>query len=230
MKILAIIQARMGSNRLPGKVMKELNGHPMIYNTLTRLKQSKYIDQIILATSTKEIDTPLAQYVESIGFEVFRGDEANVLERYKLASDKYEGDIILRITGDCPLIDPIIVDNIITKYLSSHYDYIRLDVPNSFVRGFDVEIFSKEALEKTYNIVCVQNELTREDFQPYREHVTYYIYHHLDEFKVGLLEGDDYSKEKAKLNINLSVDTLEDFNRAKERIHLERYRDIIETL
>ena len=209
MKVLAIVQARMGSNRLPGKVMRELSGHPMIYYTLTKLKKSRYIDQVILATSDKPADTPLAEFARSIGFEVFRGDEDNVLERYKLASDKYQGDIIIRVTGDCPLIDPIIVDHAITKFLIYDYDYIRLDVPNTFIRGFDVEVFSKEALDKTYDIVCVQNDVEREDFKPFREHVTYYIYNHLEDFNVGSLEG----KEALDNSINLSVNTLEDFEK-----------------
>lgn len=230
MKILAIVQARMGSSRLPSKVMRQLDGHPMIYQTLTRLRESRYIDQVILATSTKEADTPLSEYAVSIGFEVFRGDEDNVLERYKLAVDKYQGDIVIRVTGDCPLIDPVLVDHAITKYMVYDYDYIRLDVPNTFVRGFDVEVFSKAALDKTYDIVCVQNDKTREDFKPFREHVTYYIYNHLDEFKVGSLIGEGDLVEKAKLEINLSVDTLEDFKRVEERIHIQGYRKIIETL
>lgn len=222
MKVLAIVQARMGSNRLPGKVMRELSGHPMIYYTLTKLKKSRYIDQVILATSDKPADTPLAEFARSIGFEVFRGDEDNVLERYKLASDKYQGDIIIRVTGDCPLIDPIIVDHAITKFLIYDYDYIRLDVPNTFIRGFDVEVFSKEALDKTYDIVCVQNDVEREDFKPFREHVTYYIYNHLEDFNVGSLEG----KEALDTSINLSVDTLEDFERVKPLVDLPGYKQI----
>ncbi len=222
MKVLAIVQARMGSNRLPGKVMRELNGHPMIYYTLTKLKKSRYIDQVILATSDKSTDTPLAEFARSIGFEVFRGDEDNVLERYKLASDKYQGDIIIRVTGDCPLIDPIIVDHAITKFLMYDYDYIRLDVPNTFIRGFDAEVFSKEALDKTYDIVCVQNDVEREDYKPFREHVTYYIYNHLEDFNVGSLQG----QEVLDTSINLSVDTLEDFERVKPLVDFPGYKQI----
>lgn len=222
MKVLAIVQARMGSNRLPGKVMKPIGGHPMIYYTLTRLKRSRYIDQIVLATSDKKADTPLAEFGQSLGFNVFRGDEDNVLERYKKAKDLYQGDIIVRVTGDCPLIDPVIVDHTITQFMMEDYDYIRLDVPNTFIRGFDVEVFSKEALDKTYNIVCVQNDLDREDYKPFREHVTYYIYKHLDEFNVGCMKG----KDEALSSINLSVDTLEDFNRVKKLVHLPSYKEI----
>lgn len=211
MKTLAIVQARMGSQRLPGKVMKELLGHPMIYYTLTQLKQSKYIDEVILATSTKTADTPLVEYVKTLGFEVFRGDEENVLERYKLVNDKYEGDVIVRVTGDCPLINPIIADHAITKFLMYDYDYVRLDVPQTFTRGFDTEVFSKQALDRVYEIACVQY---REDltYKPYREHVTYYMYMHQDEFNIGYVQGEgNYKKD-----INLSVDTMEDFQRVQD--------------
>lgn len=222
MKVLAIVQARMGSNRLPGKVMREIDGHPMIYYTLTRLKRSRYIDQIVLATSNKEADTPLAEFTTSLGFHVFRGDEDNVLERYKQAADLYQGDIIIRVTGDCPLIDPVIVDCAITQFMTEDYDFIRLDVPNTFIRGFDVEVFSKETLDKTYEIVCVKNDPGREDYKPYREHVTYYMYTHPDEFNAGVVKG----KDEVTASVNLSVDTLEDFNRVKSLVHLSGYKEI----
>lgn len=207
-KILCIVQARMGSSRLPGKVMKLLNGKPMITYTLEALKRSKYINQVILATSNKKQDDELANYVESLGIEVFRGDEDNVLKRYKLASDKYKGDIIVRVTGDCPLINPIICDNVITHYLMYDYDYVRLDVPNSFQRGFDTEVFSKEVLDKVDKIV---EENEDSNSKMYKEHVTYYIYSNEKNFKIGIVSGkEDFYKNK---HINLSVDTKEDFDR-----------------
>lgn len=215
MKILCIVQARMGSNRLPGKVLKDIDGHPMIYYTLTRLIKSKYIDEIVLATSNKEIDDPLEEYtVKELKMDVFRGNENNVLERYKLCCDKYKGDIIIRITGDCPLIDPCIVDNVITKFLLSNYDYVRLDVPDTFFRGFDVEVFSRETLEKVFNIVSNDKTLSENEYKSYIEHVTYYIYNHSREFKIGYVRNDKLIKEKT----NYSVDTEEDFERVKKII------------
>ncbi|MBN1044490.1 3-deoxy-manno-octulosonate cytidylyltransferase [Clostridium botulinum] len=214
MKILCIVQARMGSERLPGKVMKEINGQPIISHTLNSLKKSKYIDEIVLATSTLNINNPLEEYVKNIDFKVFRGDEDNVLERYKLASDKYSGDIIIRVTGDCPLINPIIVDHVVTKFLMYDYDYVRLDVPNTFQRGFDVEVFSKEALDKVYSLVCSEENIHKSEFQPFREHVTYYIYNHQDEFNVGYVKGEGkYFEDR---DVNLSVDTEADFWQVKK--------------
>ncbi|WP_459478709.1 cytidylyltransferase domain-containing protein [Clostridium saccharoperbutylacetonicum] len=212
MKILCIVQARMGSERLPGKVMKEINEKPMISYTLNSLKKSKYIDEIVLATSTLELNNPLAEYVKNINFNVFRGeDEDNVLERYKLVADKYAGDVIIRVTGDCPLINPIIVDHVVTKFLMYDYDYVRLDVPDTFQRGFDVEVFSKEALNKVYDKVCSKENINNKDYAPFREHVTFYIYNHQDEFKVGYVKGEDKYFENRE--VNLSVDTWEDFDR-----------------
>ncbi|MGG7153324.1 cytidylyltransferase domain-containing protein [Clostridium neonatale] len=216
MKIICIVQARMGSERLPGKVMKEIDGQPMISYTLNSLKECRYIDEVILATSILKINDKLAEYAESIGFEVFRGSEDNVLERYKQVADKYEGDIIIRVTGDCPLINHIIVDNVITKFLMYDYDYVRLDVPDTFQRGFDTEVFSKRALDKVYSIACSEENINKEDYQMFREHVTYYIYNHRDEFKVGYVKGE--GKYFENRDINLSVDMPEDFERVKNII------------
>lgn len=215
MKVLCIVQARMGSERLPGKVMKEINGKPMISYTLNSLKKSKYIDEIVLATSTQEINDPLVEYVEKANFNVFRGkNEDNVLERYKLASDKYNGDVIIRVTGDCPLINPVIVDHVVTKFLMYDYDYVRLDVPDTFQRGFDVEVFSKEALDRVYDKVCSEDNINNSEYALFREHVTFYIYNHQDEFKVGYVKGEGkYFENK---DINMSVDTEEDFKRVEE--------------
>lgn len=216
MKVICIVQARMGSERLPGKVMREIEGKPMISYTLNSLKKARYVDEVILATSTLEINDKLAEYAEGIGFEVFRGCEDNVLERFKQVADKYNGDVIIRVTGDCPLINSIIVDNVVTKFLMYDYDYVRLDVPDTFQRGFDVEVFSKEALNKVYAIACSKENINKEEYQPFREHVTYYIYNHQDEFKVGYVKGE--GKYFENRNINLSVDRIEDFERVKDII------------
>lgn len=196
--VTCIVQARTGSTRLPGKVLKEVLGMPMILATLKRLQKSKYIDQLILATSNKPQDEPLYNTVKSAGFEAFRGDENNVLLRYVQCIEKYGGDTVIRVTGDCPLIDPQIVDHVITKHGMYHYDYIRLDVPNTFIRGFDVEVFSREALMKTYSLAKDEK---------YTEHVTYYMYSHRDEFSVGIVEGEEIYRR----NYRLCVDTPEDF-------------------
>lgn len=210
MKIISIVQARVGSERLPGKVILPIINKPMILYTLDRLNKSKYIDKIILATSDKESEKPLIDIVKSNGYEVFKGDENNVLKRYKDASDKFNGDIIVRITGDCPMIDATIVDNAITYFQMNNYDYVRLDVPNTFVRGFDVEVFSKCALDKA-------DEFAKELYD--REHVTPFIYNHNNEFKTGCIVGDDFFNKSYRL----CVDTMEDFQLVT-KIY-ERFKD-----
>lgn len=200
MKVICIVQARMGSERLPGKVIKPISGKPMILYTLERLKGCSYIDEVILATSDKSTEKPLVEIVENAGFNVFRGNETDVLKRYAAACKKYKGDVVLRVTGDCPLIDKTIVDNAVSKFLMYDYDYVRLDVPDSFIRGFDVEVFSKEALERVY-------KLTQNSEECYREHVTLYMYRHPEQFKIGYVKGDKfYAKD-----YRLCVDTAEDF-------------------
>lgn len=207
MKILCIVQARIGSERLPGKVIREISGKPMILYTLDRLEKSKYINKLILATSLENREKPLVDIAIKSGFQVFRGDEANVLKRYKDASDKYSGDIIIRVTGDCPLIDPVIVDNVITYFKMNNYDYVRLDVPNSFIRGFDVEIFTKDALDRVYNTVFNMKSDEQTDTDMCKEHVTYYMYRHPKEFKIGYVHGSDFYNK----DYRLCVDTMEDF-------------------
>ena len=201
-KVLCIIQARMGSERLPGKVMKELGNKPMIEHTLCRVAGSDRVDQVVLATSDKESENVMVDYLTENGWCVFRGDENNVLKRYVDCEEAYKGDIIIRVTGDCPFIDSDIIDNVITYFLINDYDYVRLDVPDTFIRGFDIEIFTREAMLRVYEITK-----SIEGDSPYKEHVTYYMYKHPEEFKIGYVKGSElYSKD-----YRLCVDTPEDF-------------------
>lgn len=196
--IICIVQARTGSSRLPGKVLKGILGYPMVLLTLKRLEKSKKIDKLILATSDKPEDDLLYETVKAGGYEVFRGDEDNVLKRYRDCVIEYGGDIIVRVTGDCPLIAPDIVDSVISHYQMNDYDYVRLDVPDTFIRGFDTEVFSWEALEKTYNQASEDRDF---------EHVTAYMYHHPELFSIGKVQGESLFNK----DYRLCVDTAEDF-------------------
>ena len=203
MKILCIVQARMGSERLPGKVMRPILGKPMIAYTLERLKKSRYIDEVVLATSVKDTENEMVEYLDSQNYQVFRGSEDYVLERYVDAVKQFGGDIVMRITGDCPLIDPVMVDQIITYYLANDFDYVGVDTMNgNYIRGFDVEIFTREALMKAY-----EDTKEIEGISPEKEHVTYYIYQHAELFKIDQLKASDYYRK----NYRLCVDTPEDF-------------------
>ena len=202
MKVLCIVQARMGSERLPKKVIRPILDQAMIIYTLNRLKKAKYIDEIVLATTVEITDEPLVNIVKKEGYKVFRGDENNVLKRFVDTYKKYGGDIIIRVTGDCPLIDPIIVDNVIAYFMANNYDYVRLDVPETFIRGFDVEVFSAKTLLKVWEKVSSLDNSHR-----YKEHVTLYIYENPDKFKIGFVRGNEFYNK----DYRLSVDTLEDF-------------------
>lgn len=196
--VTCIIQARMSSTRLEGKVLKEICGYPMICLELERLKKSKYIDKVVVATTVLKEDDVLYETLTQKGYDVYRGCSENVLKRYVDCVNEIGGDTIVRIIGDCPAIDPIIVDNVITNFNMYDYDYVKLDVPQTFIRGFDVEVFSKEALLRTFSLASEVK---------HKEDVTNYIYDNKDKFLVGEVKGTELYEK----NYRLCVDEAEDF-------------------
>ncbi|MBT5470351.1 MAG: NTP transferase domain-containing protein, partial [Nitrospina sp.] len=139
MKTIAILQARMNSTRFPNKVMRTICDTPMIGLLLKRLSNAKLIDQIVLATSEDPCNDPLERYVAGLGYPVFRGSEDDVLDRYYQAAKKFKADSVVRISGDCPLIDPTIVDEVLTKFQNSHVDYASNVTPPTYPDGLDIE-------------------------------------------------------------------------------------------
>ncbi|QWD37519.1 aminotransferase class III-fold pyridoxal phosphate-dependent enzyme [Polynucleobacter paneuropaeus] len=166
MKVVAIIQARMGSTRLPNKVMKLIGGKPMIEILLSRLSKSTEIDQIIVATSVDPRNKPLIDHVEKLGYQCFVGSESDVLDRYFQAAKASDADIVVRVTGDCPVIDPGLVDECIQKFRRLKVDYLSNTMPPTYPDGLDTEIFSFSVLE-----AAAQKAMKSFD----REHVTPYI-------------------------------------------------------
>ena len=166
MRTLAIVQARMGSTRLPNKVMLPINGVPLIELLLHRLALAKRIDHIIVATSTSHGDKPLAAHVRGLGHEVFEGSENNVLERFYQAAKAHEPEIVVRITGDCPLVDPELVDAMIAYFATPKVDYLSNGNPPTFPDGLDAEVFTFSSLQQ-----AVRNTVTSDE----REHVTPFI-------------------------------------------------------
>ena len=211
MKTVAIIQARMGSTRFPNKVMRAICGIPMIGLLLERLKNSKFVDQIVLATSEDSRDDPLAKYVCELGYSVHRGSENDVLDRYYHAAKKAEADSVVRITGDCPLIDPKIIDEVIDYHISENSDFTSNAAPNQRLipDGLDAEVIKFKILEKIW-----KKELSKEQ----KEHVTLYFYENLKEFhfKSYAHKGKDLSSHR------WTVDYLEDFNFV-EKIYSKLY-------
>lgn len=166
MKTVAIVQARMGSSRLPGKVMMPVAGRPMIEVLLARLSQAKEIDQLIVATSDDKNNLPLIEHVKHLGFECAQGSEHDVLQRYLDAAKAYEADIVVRITGDCPLVDPTLVDQMISAFKTAGLDYLSNCAPPTYPDGLDIEIFTLQALERSASLTNRQHD---------REHVTPYL-------------------------------------------------------
>lgn len=156
----------MGSTRLPNKVMKPIGGVPMIELLLARLAKSKQIDQIVLATSTDERNTPLVEHVQKLGYTCVRGSESDVLDRYLVAARQAKANVVVRITGDCPLIDPVLVDQVIAQFKAQGVDYLSNVAPASYPDGLDTEVFTLQALERA----------GRESQDPFdHEHVTPYL-------------------------------------------------------
>ena len=166
MKFVAIVQARMDSIRFPGKVMKPIRGIPMIEILFKRLNKSKLIDQIVLATSTDKKNKPLINKVEQLGFICIQGSEFDVLDRYVEAAEQCKADVIVRITGDCPLVDPSLVDACINKFKETKVDYHSNIGPPTFPDGLDIEVIKYSALKKA------AQETTKIS---HREHVTPYL-------------------------------------------------------
>jgi len=192
----AIVQARMLSKRLPGKVLKEILGKPVIGHVLERLSRSKKIDRIVLATSVDKSNDPLEAYVRSIGTDVFRGSEEDVLDRYYQCAKEFGADVIVRVTADCPLLDHRVVDQVIARFLKEKADYVSNVVELTFPDGLDTEVFSMAALSKAWKEAKAQGE---------REHVTT-LFRQSDRFsKVNVANETDLSTER------WTVDYAEDF-------------------
>jgi len=161
---------------LPGKVLKTLVGRPMLEHLIERLQRCKTLDVLTIATTTLAQDDPIAELAKQAGAVCFRGPEDDVLARYVGAAKMVEADIVVRITSDCPLIDPVTVDNVVRYFLASAYDYVAAGVGSGFPRGLDTEVVGAEVLMRAH----------REAHDvPSREHVTWYIHRHPELFHLG---------------------------------------------
>lgn len=177
-QITAIIECRMTSTRLPGKVMLTSCGKTMLEHIAERLSTVKAIDTILFATTTNATDDCIAALAEKIGVQCFRGDEEDVLKRVLLAAEACKTDIIVEITGDCPLIDPSIVAQTIDLYMYNECDYASNDLKPSFPLGMDVQVFSRDLLK-----IADEKGLTAPD----REHVSWYFIRNPDQFRLVTL-------------------------------------------
>ncbi len=173
-KVVAIIQARMGSTRLSGKVLKEIVGKPLLWHLINRLRKSKSLQEIVIATTSSESDKKIIEFCKLNAINHFEGSENDVLDRYYQAAKKFGADSVVRITADCPVIDPQIVDEVINEYKKGGYDVCGLS--GEFPDGLDVEIFSFKTLEDTWKNAKLPSE---------REHVSPYMWNHPEKFRLG---------------------------------------------
>lgn len=199
MRVGIIVQARMTSTRLPGKVLRPVLGKPLLEYQIERLQRVRRADELIIATTTKDTDQPIVDLAERLGIKVFRGSEEDVLSRYFYAAQENDLDVVVRITSDCPLIDPAVIDRVISAFLDKtvNCDYVSNCLTRTFPRGMETEVFPFGLLETVYREAIEK---------PYREHVTPYIYEDCQRF--GLL---NVAFQRDVSHHRWTVDTLEDF-------------------
>lgn len=201
--VCAIIQARMSSKRLPGKVLLKINGRPMLSYMLERIVAAQNVDRVILVSSIDSSDDPIAELCAKEDVCCYRGSLNDVLDRYYQAAKKFSADIIVRLTGDCPLIDPQMIDSMIDVYMAGNYDYVANTIPPKWTvpEGMDVEIFSFQKLKQAWRNAKKPSE---------REHVTFYFWKNPELFSVL-----KYNLKEDLSQYRLTVDYPEDFQVVK---------------
>ena len=196
--ITAIIQIRLNSSRLKRKALLKIQNLTLIEHLFSQLSYSTQIDKKIIATTTESIDNDIEKLANNIGIECFRGNSLNVLDRYYNCAKSFDIDTIVRISGDAPLIDPIIVDKTIEYYKKNNFDYVSNFFRRTFPIGTEIEIFSFKTLEKCWKTAQQSYE---------KEHVTPFIYEHPELFNIGFIEHSENLS-----NLHWTVDRIEDFN------------------
>lgn len=199
--ITAIIQARMSSQRLPGKVLRPICGVPMLLFQHDRVKQADMVDNIVIATSMDRSDDPIREMCHDNRIMVFSGSLTDVLDRFYWLGQLLQPHHIVRLTGDCPLIDPEIIDRTVQHHVMGGYDYTRATTHCGWPDGYDTEVFTLQALCRAWKEVQTGYD---------REHVTPYFYNHPEIFRIG-----EYRNDHDQSSVKLSVDTEEDFQRVE---------------
>jgi spore coat polysaccharide biosynthesis protein SpsF len=194
--ILGILQARMSSSRFPGKVLQPILGVPMLARQLERVRRAKNIDKLVVATSTDSSDDVLEKFCQENGTACARGSLDDVLDRFYQAALPYAPEQVVRLTGDCPLADPEIVDRIIAFHLEGEYDYTSNTLEPTFPDGLDAEVLQFAALERAWREAILPSE---------REHVTLFVYRRPREFRLG-----SYKCSNDRSHLRWTVDRPED--------------------
>ena len=200
MKLAIVVQARLSSQRLPGKVLKEVNGKPLLQYTLDRLSQSIHLPKVIVATSQEKSDDPIVAYCTENNLNVFRGSLTNVAQRYADLVKKYNLSAFVRVTGDSPLIDTQLIDAGIESYQTGQFDLVTNVCPRSFPKGQSFEVINAKVFLEAVSQMNAPEE---------QEHITQYFYRRVDDYRIYNIESDlgNHAEE------NVSIDTEEDFVR-----------------
>ncbi len=203
MKIIAVTQARTGSTRMPGKVLKEVQGITLLQLHITRVLGSKMINELIVATTALQEDSAIVSLVNKLGLKSYQGSVDDVLDRFYQSLDGHSVDYVVRLTSDCPLIDSVLIDKVIQYALEHNLDYCSNTLDPQYPDGQDVEVFKYSVLEKAWR----EARLTSE-----REHVTPYIWKN-STYKGGtLFTSDNYSGERSYGHLRMTVDEPRDFD------------------
>lgn len=201
MKTVAIIQARMGSTRLPGKMMLDIGGKPAVQHVFERVRCAKNIHEVWLATTTNPADDTLVLWAKNFGVPCFRGSENDVLDRYYQTAKKAEADVVVRVTADCPLADPMVIDQVVGVFVHGGYDYVSNVHPPTFPDGLDIEVFSVGVLERAWQEATLHSE---------REHVTPYIWKHPEVFRIQNVSYQPLATSVDLSHHRWTLDTVED--------------------
>jgi spore coat polysaccharide biosynthesis protein SpsF len=200
--ILAILQARVSSTRLPGKVLKDLHGAPMVLRQIERLRRSTEIDELVVATSTESSDDELVDVLELAGVTVRRGPLDDVAGRFALVIKEFQPDAVVRLTADCPLADPDVIDGLIASHIASGADYSSNTLEPKFPHGLDAEVFNPVAFERLRSTEMSSKET---------EHVTLGLYSRAGEFTLN-----SFTQELNVRHLRWTVDNPEDLDFVRE--------------
>ena len=193
-----MVQARMGSTRLPGKVLLDLEGASVLARVVTRMRRARTVDEIVVATTTTAADESIVAECERLKVSVFRGDEHDVLDRYYRAAKSSQATVVVRVTSDCPLIEPEIADLTVRRFLAEHPDFASNTLIRTYPRGLDTEVFSRQALETAWREASVSYQ---------REHVTPFIFENPQRFRlVNVQAQSDHSDLRWTLDTQADLD------------------------
>ena len=181
MRTVAIIQARMTSTRLPGKIMADVGGQPLLRHVVARARRAQRLDVVAVATTTNQLDDDVERFCRAEGIRYFRGSELDVLDRYYRAAEHFGAEAVVRLTSDCPLLDPLVIDQVMEVFAAGDYDYVSNTLEPTFPDGLDTEVFWREALARAWRETRLPSE---------REHVTPYVWKHPALFRLGNVRHD----------------------------------------